>query len=157
MGTSKMTKTLTIIISLLALMMGWSTNLQAQTLEELRQQVEATERAFAQTMADRDFEAFTTFLSDEAVFFSGDKALTGKQQVADGWKGLYENPDAPFSWAPKQVVVLESGTLALSTGPVLDPTGKPVGLFTSIWRLEANGKWQIIFDKGCEVCNCSEP
>ena len=115
--------------------------------------MEATERAFAKTMADRDF-AFLSFLSDEAVFFSGKDALTGKRQVADAWKTLYEKPDAPFSWQPEQVVVLDSGTLALSTGPVLNPDGKAIATFTSIWRREASGEWRIIFDKGCDVCDC---
>ena len=70
--------------------------------------------------------------------------------MADAWKALYEAPDAPFSWAPEQVVVLESGKLALSTGPVLSPEGKSGGTFTSIWRLEPSGEWKVIFDKGCQ-------
>ena len=47
------------------------------------------------------------------------------------------------------IEVLPSGTLALSSGPVFDPDGKKVGTFNSIWRRERNGKWQVIFDKGC--------
>ena len=48
----------------------------------LRDQVFATERAFARTMADRDFAAFTSFLSEEAVFFTRTTPLRGKAQVA---------------------------------------------------------------------------
>jgi len=44
--------------------------------------------------------------------------------------------------------VLESGNLALSTGPVRDPSGKVTGSFTSIWRQEKPGVWRIVFDKG---------
>jgi ketosteroid isomerase-like protein len=121
---------------------------------ELKQQVADTERAFAATMAKRDFAAFTTFLSDEAVFHSGPKPLRGKQAVSDFWKKFYEKPDAPFSWEPDDVEVLDSGTLALSSGPVHDPKGKLIGRFNSVWRQEAPGKWRIVFDKGQEVCNC---
>ena len=39
--------------------------------DQARREVEATERAFARTMADRDHAAFTNFLADEAVFFGG--------------------------------------------------------------------------------------
>ena len=152
-----MIKSILTITSCLVLMMACTTTQEMPTPQALQLQVEATERAFAKTMADRDFEAFVTFLADEAVFFSGTNELTGKQQIADGWKALYEKPDAPFSWKPEKVVVLESGTLALSTGPVLSPDEKPVGTFTSIWRLEASGEWKVIFDKGCEVCDCSKP
>ena len=125
-----------------------------EKLAELTHQVEETERAFAKTMADRDLAAFASFVSSEAVFMSGHTPLRGKSAVVKRWKALYEKPTAPFSWEPEQVQVLDSGGLALSTGPVRDPNGKPVGTFTSIWRREAGGKWQIIFDSGCEACSC---
>jgi len=121
-------------------------------LEISRQQVFETERAFAATLANRDFATFVQFLSSEAIFFSGDKSLRGAQQVAEVWQRYYEGAKAPFSWQPEKVEVLDSGTLALSTGPVFDPSGKRTATFTSIWRLEAPGKWRIIFDKGCKVC-----
>jgi hypothetical protein len=48
--------------------------------------------------------------------------------------------------------VLDSGALALSSGPVTGPGGEQLGTFTSIWRLEAPGTWRIIFDKGNKAC-----
>lgn len=150
-------KTILGAVAALALLMTSMATLAKSNVEDLQRQVMETERAFAKTMADRDFDAFISFLSEETVFFAGSNALTGKQQVADAWKGFYEAPDAPFSWEPEQVVVLESGTLALSTGRVRNAEGKQVASFTSIWRLEESGGWRIIFDKGCEVCDCSPP
>jgi ketosteroid isomerase-like protein len=47
------------------------------------------------------------------------------------------------------IEVLPSGTLALSSGPIHDPNGKQVGTFSSIWRREPDGRWLIVFDKGC--------
>jgi ketosteroid isomerase-like protein len=119
--------------------------------EALRQEVFQTERAFAKTMADRDHAAFVSFLAEETVFFSGETPLRGAAAVGARWKRYYEGP-APFSWEPEQVEVLDSGTLALSTGPVRDPEGKPLGTFTSIWRREGPGKWRIVFDKGNPAC-----
>ena len=116
--------------------------------ESAKDQVWAAETAFAKTMADRDLAAFGNFVSDEAVFFSGPKALRGKATVVAEWTAFYKDKDAPFSWAPDQVEVLDSGTLALSTGIVLDPTGKPVARFNSIWRLEGPNQWRVVFDKG---------
>lgn len=127
------------------------------TATDLQQQVADTERAFAKTMADRDFTAFASFLTDEAIFFAGARALRGKQQVIDVWKRFYDGPTAPFSWQPEVVEVLDSGNLAISTGPVRDPQGKVTATFTSIWRLEAPRTWRIIFDKGNTVCDCAKP
>jgi len=124
--------------------------------DELKLQVVQTETAFAKSMADRNFSVFTGFLSDEAVFFSATKVLHGKDEIAGAWKPLFEAPAASFSWTSGQVEVLKSGTLALSTGPVYGATGKVIGSFTSIWRLDAPGVWHIVFDKGNEACNCSE-
>jgi ketosteroid isomerase-like protein len=118
---------------------------------ELARQVRETETAFAKTMADRDWAAFKNFVAQEAVFF-GRRVLRGREAVAEGWKPYFAGPAAPFSWRPEQVEVLESGTLALSSGPVLDPDGKRNGTFQSVWRLEADGCWRIVFDKGCPAC-----
>jgi len=131
---------------------GCATTPPPSSPAQLRQQVADTERAFAKTMANRDHAAFTTFLSDEAVFFTGPEPSRGKQAVAARWARYFETPQPPFSWEPADVEVLPSGTLALSSGPVRDRDGKLIATFTSIWRLEAPGTWRIVFDKGCEVC-----
>jgi ketosteroid isomerase-like protein len=120
-------------------------------------EVADTERAFAKSMADRDYAAFKSFLSEDAVFFSGSVALRGKQKVAEAWQRFFEKPEAPFSWQPEQVQVLDSGDLALSTGPVRDDQGKLFATFTSIWRREGPGQWRIVFDKGATICDCAKP
>jgi ketosteroid isomerase-like protein len=114
--------------------------------------VAAVERAFAATMADRDLESFASFLSEETVFISGPSILRGKKTVSEAWSLYFVGPDAPFSWEPETVEVLESGALALSTGPVRNVEGTVVGIFTSIWRQEAPGVWRIVFDRGTPAC-----
>jgi ketosteroid isomerase-like protein len=110
--------------------------------------VEAREIAFAKTMADRDFEAFKEFISDEAIFFNGNEALRGKSAVIAGWAPYFEGEDAPFSWHPDTVEALDSGQLGISSGPVYSTTGEVVGRFNSIWRKEVDGQWRVVFDKG---------
>jgi ketosteroid isomerase-like protein len=125
----------------------------AETNEELREQVRKTEIAFARTMADRDHGAFMSFLAADTIWL-GRTVLRGKAQVAESWKRFYEGKEAPFSWEPDRVEVNDSGTLGLSTGPVRDPAGTRIGMFNSIWRRGADGKWTIIFDNGCPPCDC---
>jgi ketosteroid isomerase-like protein len=115
-------------------------------------QVIATEQAFAKTMANRDFKTFITFLSPDAVFFSGSAVRHGPAEVAVQWQPYFEGREAPFAWAPDHVEVLASGKLALSTGPVYED-GKVVGRFNSIWRLDPDNVWRIVFDKGEAVCS----
>jgi len=118
------------------------------TPEQAREQVWAAELAFARTMVNRKLLAFGEFIADEAIFFSGSATLQGKAKVIEGWTPFFASADAPFSWEPDQVEVLASGTLALSTGPVRDPSGKVIARFNSIWRLEAPNVWRVVFDKG---------
>lgn len=122
---------------------------------ELAEEVERTERAFAQTMADRDLSAFASFLADESIFFAGKTPLRGSSAVVERWSRYFEGEDAPFSWEPDQVEVLASGTLALSSGPVRNTAGEVIGRFNSVWRRQPSG-WRIIFDKGSPVCKPCE-
>ena len=129
---------------------------RAETPDELTRQVRDSENAFAATMAQRDLHAFASFVADDAVFFGSQSALRGKDAVVAGWKALYEGQEAPFSWRSESVEVLASGTLAHSSGPVLDPQGNRVGTFNSIWRRDAAGRWKVVFDKGCDACRCKD-
>lgn len=129
---------------------------RAQTNRSAKEMVLDAERAFADSMAKRDLTAFATHLSTEAVFFSspdGMRVLRGKTAIVEGWKPLFEGPAAPFSWAPETAEILESGTLAMTTGPVRDQQGKMTGRFSSVWRLEPDGRWRVVFDRGCS-CPC---
>lgn len=121
---------------------------------DLVEAVVAAERAFARTMAERDHQGFLGFVSTEAVFIDGDKSLVGREAIGRHWKRFYEGPAAPFSWRPDLVVVLASGTLAESIGPVSNPSGKVVARFRSVWRLESDGRWRVIFDNGYAICDC---
>jgi ketosteroid isomerase-like protein len=110
---------------------------QASTSEEVRR----AETAFAATMAAGDFAAFATHIADEAVFFGRSGPLRGKAAVLEA--------TPPFSWQPEIVEVLESGTHALSCGPVRDPSGTLIGTFSSVWRRGPDGRWLVVFDRGC--------
>lgn len=127
----------------------------AQRLEALRTEVMATERAFARTMADRDFAGFQRFLAADSVFFNGSTPLVGPEAIGTAWRPFYESAQAPFSWEPLTVVVLNSGQLALSSGPVRGPDGGVIGQFNSVWRRQPSGTWTVVIDKGCNACPCA--
>ena len=120
-------------------------------------QVRQAELAFARSMRERNLAQFTESVSQEAVFFGSTRVHRGRDAVVAAWKGFFIEPAAPFSWEPKTVEVLASGTLAHSSGPVLDPQGKHIANFNSVWRLEAPGVWRIVFDKGEDICDCQKP
>ena len=128
-----------------------STDATNAMIAQATRQVVAAEEAFAKTMADRDFKGFVTFLSQDAVFFSGSEVTRGPAAVAAKWESYFAGRQAPFSWTPDHVEVAASGDLAQSTGPVFQDH-KIVGRFNSIWRREAADTWRVVFDKGESVC-----
>jgi len=111
----------------------------------------AAETAFAAAFAARDVAAFRRLLAPDTIWM-GTAPLHGPDAVMAAWMGMLTSPKPPFSWAPDLVLVLPSGDLARTTGPVLDPDGKLTARFQSVWRRKPAGGWEIVFDFGSEVC-----
>lgn len=127
----------------------------AQSERAPKDSVADAERAFADSMARRDLAAFTARISQEAIFFGGPDGNTptrGRSAIVAAWKGFFDGPTAPFSWAPDTSEVIDSGTLGITSGPVRNANGDVTGRFNSVWRLENDGQWRVVFDKGCRAC-----
>lgn len=118
-------------------------------LAAITREVLELEQAFAHTMRDRDAAAFATYIADEAIFFTGRQVLRGKAAVLLGWQPFFEGAKPTFSWNAETAEPLATGDLVLSSGPVRDAEGRWVSRFNSIWRRGPDGRWQVVFDKGC--------
>ena len=79
-------------------------------------------------------------------------SLRGKAAILAAWGKYFEGAQAPFSWRPETVVVLDGGQLAQTKGPVFDPEGKPIMEFRSTWRRDPDGRWKVVFDDGTCLC-----
>ena len=127
---------------------GWpSADEIVKRVEEAR----AAEIAFAAAFAARDVAGFRRLLAPDTIWM-GKAPLHGPDAVMAAWNGLLTSPKPPFSWSPDLVLVLPSGDLARTTGPVLDPAGKVTARFQSVWRRKPAGGWEVVFDFGTEVC-----
>lgn len=118
-------------------------------LSTIENQVWETEKAFAASMSDRNFEDFCSFLEEDCIFYGNSGFIKGKAAVSAAWSDFFTGPEAPFSWEPAQVAVRVAEDLALSSGPVYRSSDhKQVAVFNSIWKQVSPGVWRIIFDKG---------
>lgn len=121
-------------------------------LAAAREEVKSAETAFAAAFRDRDKDRFFAMMAEDAVFLGTQKTLRGRPQVIETWSRFFADPSPPFSWQPERVEVSADGSLGLSTGPVLDPAGKQIGMFSSIWRRQPDGTWKVAFDgPGCSA------
>ena len=94
----------------------------------------------------------------DAVFIGGQPTV-GKQAILDAWQ-VYFKEDAPvLVWKPELVFLRPDGKTGLTRGPyelrVRNQGGEEKvqrGTFTSIWELQEDGQWRVVFDAGCAPC-----
>jgi ketosteroid isomerase-like protein len=120
------------------------------------EQVRKAEIDFARAFADRDPGKFFRYVAEDATFLSANRTLSGKEEIVKSWSGFFQEPAAPFSWAPERVVVNARGDLGLSTGAVRDPKGVVIGTYSSIWQRQKDGSWKAIFDGPGAPAPCPE-
>ena len=111
----------------------------------------AAELAFAKAFADRDVARFAAMVDVDATFIGPRRTLHGRAEVQAGWREMLEAPQPPFSWAPERIEISGDGTIGLSSGPVRAADGTQIATYSSIWRRQPDGTWQVIFDgPGCQ-------
>ena len=65
---------------------------------------------------------------------------------------MERDANCPHQALRGRVEVVATGTLALSTGPVFNPSGTRIGTFIWTWRREYDGRWRVVLDSGCPSC-----
>ena len=116
--------------------------------------VRCREIGFSQSVEARDLAKFKSFIDDDARFVSN--AVTkGSDAVAVAWGVFFTAHGPQIKWRPRFVEVLEDGELALTRGPyrmiTTDEDGRKSvhwGTFNSVWRVQADGSWVVVFDAG---------
>ena len=136
--------------SLICLTLALTTTAMADAVDDVRCQ----EIRFSQSVETQSAELFASFIEADARFVGG-VVSRGTEEVAAAWSIFFAEDGPKIKWRPQIVEVLEDGTLALSRGPykmtVTDEAGnisEHWGTFNSIWRLQDDGSWKVVFDAG---------
>ncbi|MDJ0749692.1 MAG: nuclear transport factor 2 family protein [Woeseiaceae bacterium] len=123
-------------------------------IADLTADVRCREIAFSLAAEARDLEAFRSFIDADARFIASD-VRRGVDEVAAGWAPFFAADGPAIRWRPSIVEVLDDGHLALSRGPyrvvAKDAEGESVeywGTFNSVWRLNDDDIWRVVFDAG---------
>jgi len=94
-------------------------------------------------------DSFVANFADDAIIFRP-TPVAGKK-----WYGGRPPVAGVLSWQPVLSEIAASGELGYNTGPYEyreKPDAKPVGYgeFFSFWKKQADGKWKVVLDQGCE-------
>ena len=128
--------------------------LTTPVLADLEQEVRCREIGFSKSVETQDRDTFASFIDPDARFVGG-KVDRGREVITEAWAIFFTGDLPSIKWRPQIVEVLESGDLALSRGPYRiidkDENGDATeawGTYNSVWRLDADGEWLVVFDAG---------
>jgi len=123
-------------------------------LADVADEVRCREIGFSVAAEHRDATAFAGFIDDDARFV-GASAVRGPAAITEAWQVFFDENGPAIKWRPQFVEVLEDGKLALTRGPyrliTTDENGVKTerwGTFNSVWRLQPDGGWKVVFDAG---------
>lgn len=126
----------------------------AKALADPAEEVRCGEIGFSKSVEEANQERFTSYLDDDARFV-GNSVMRGPGAITEAWQVFFAEEGPKIKWRPQFVEVLEDGKLALTRGPyrmtVTDDEGNTSekwGTFNSVWRLQADGQWKVVFDAG---------
>ena len=118
------------------------------------QEVRCREIGFSKSVESQDRDGFASFIDPDARFV-GNKVDRSREAIAEAWAVFFTGDLPSIKWRPQFIEVLESGDLALSRGPyrIIDENEQGEvteawGTYNSVWRLNADGEWLIVFDAG---------
>jgi ketosteroid isomerase-like protein len=121
---------------------------------DLAQDVRCREVGFSRSVEAHDLESFSSFVDSDARFV-GSRVDRGREAVTKAWAVFFTGDLPSIKWRPQIIEVLETGDLALSRGlyRVIDKDENGAareswGTFNSVWRLNADGQWLVVFDAG---------
>ncbi|MEQ8411763.1 MAG: hypothetical protein RIC51_03190 [Erythrobacter sp.] len=103
--------------------------------------VVATELAYARAAREQgQFTAMGAFAAPAALLHgrNGPVAFTALA-------GTLEDPDTPFQWAPRMVVMSCDGAAAVSAGRFREPEGY-VGNYITAWARQSDGSYRWTYD-----------
>jgi ketosteroid isomerase-like protein len=126
---------------------------RAADREKLKAELIRTEAEFFRHALEHGFSAgMHAYMADDA--FIANSLTLGRE--AQGAKLNAEKPATKtranvIRWKPLRADVSESGDLGYTwgvaeSGPAKEGPFKPYGIYVTIWKREADGKWKFVYD-----------
>ena len=109
----------------------------------------AAENAFCKKAAETSIrDAFFDYMARDAILFR-----PGPVNGKDFFRDRPSNPGPVLTWYPSYAELSSTGDMGWTTGPweyrsAKDKPAEAWGHFATVWKKQATGRWQVIFDEG---------
>ncbi len=120
------------------------------------------ERAFARMSVEKGIrDSFIANFADEGINFTPHP--TNTKEVFGKRPSPPSPPPVTLNWAPIYGDIAQAGDLGYTTGPytLTDNTAakRPTqnGMFSSIWKKQADGSWKVLVDLGIQLPSAVAP
>ncbi|MGH7542638.1 MAG: YybH family protein [Gemmatimonadota bacterium] len=112
--------------------------------EAIRTTIADGSRQWAAAVNAGDAEALTNLYADDAVIYAPDwPTVTGRSEISAFFNEMVSEGPVPTTLTTDDVIIAESGDLAIETGSFTDPNG--AGKYVTVWR-NVDGDWKIGID-----------
>ena len=141
-----------VTVAVLAGMAGFALG---AVFDDRAEALKIADQAFSRSLKERNREAFSSWIAQDAVFFGGG-LLEGRDQIVERWS-VFMDPGSgqTLRWKPHTAVVSRCDDLGytiggfeaqgrLSDGSV----GVATGSYVSVWRRDDQGAWRVVADAG---------
>lgn len=150
-----MKKILLLLQTVSLLFCSCNTNKKEASIEKWKSEIMETEQKFSEmALKEGISKAFLAFAAEDVVVKRNNNLIVGKEALAES----YENEktasgDFGLSWKPDFVDVASSGDLGYTYGKYVYTTTDSIGnsktiegVFHTVWKRQADGKWKFVFD-----------
>ena len=150
-----MKKFLKLILPISLLFYSCNTNRKKDDIEKWKSEIVATEQKFA-AMTEKEGipKAFLTYAAEDAVLMRNNSLIIGIEALKENYENKnLDSGTVSLTWKPDFVDVALSGDLGYTYGKYVYTTTDSIGntntvegIFHTVWKRQADGKWKFVWD-----------
>jgi ketosteroid isomerase-like protein len=140
-------------IVLAVMLCGFAISTLAQS-DSVQQALLKADRDFNQAAQEHRLDGWMQYMDDNGVL-GHPKPVVGKDAVRAALKEDWDDPNYHLTWSPDEAYPLAGNRMGYTRGhwtlTTKDKEGKPLtltGQYITIWRMNKQGEWKIIWDGG---------
>jgi len=150
-----MKKIIRLVLPISLLLFSCNSFVEEASIEKWKSEIVETEQEFAEMALKEGIpKAFLAYAADDVVVKRNNSLIIGIDSLRESYKNQKSNSEkVSLTWKPDFVDVASSGDLGYTYGKYVYTTTDSIGdtkvnkgVFHTVWKKQANGKWKFVWD-----------